>query len=266
MQPFLKTGLGVGLLVLATAITAHVVEAPRAAPEGHGRRGLDPRASRGAGARAPGVTGQRLAGAPEQQAAASGVDGEATAAERRPAEDVDDEGDNGALRAVLEGDAWLASYWDFRNRPLMGADSRASYRALLSDPEMHEKVRRDLRDPEPTGPATQRNLQQLMEIDYLRDAIAWDDNPLREELLDLVAAMITEDNFVSGSDDDMRRTKAAVKRELYEMLVEVDAARAAAVVDDCRGTRLEGLVAFLADDAARRRRTTFDVERKPGGG
>jgi hypothetical protein len=176
-----------------------------------------------------------------------------------------DDAMNGLVRSVLAGDELLARYWDYRGRPLMYGEDRAAHRELLSDPAMYHKVRQDLLHPEEAWYAAQRDLQQLIEVDYLRDAAACQDNPLQEELLDMVEDTILEDNFAPGLDASVRRTIATVKMELYEILYDHAPRRAEAVVEQARGTRLEALLAFAAEEVRRRRQTRIEVERRPQG-
>lgn len=183
-------------------------------------------------------------------------EGELEAQELEP----DDEYDQSeVMRAVLGGESMLAKFWGHHKQVLKDEEQREGYRAFLSNPAMLAKVREDLRSPGETGQAFQRNLKQLIEIDYLREALAWEDNPRREEILGLIEELILEDTFGQGRDTGMRYSLATAKRELYELLHDHDAARARGVVEASRGSRLEGLIAFIAADLERRHQKALEV-------
>lgn len=183
-------------------------------------------------------------------------EGEIEAQELEP----DDEYDQSeVMRAVLGGDSMLSEFWGYHKQVLKDEEQREGYRALLSNPTMLAKVREDLRSPGETDQAFQRNLKQLIEIDYLREALDWEDNPRREEILGLIEELILEDTFGQGRDTGMRYSLATVKRELYELLHDHDPARARGVVEASRGSRLEELIAFIAGDLERRHQKALEV-------
>ncbi|AKT36754.1 hypothetical protein [Chondromyces crocatus] len=260
-------GIALGVVTLALAFTALPLRSTSTGPP---RRAMHARqvTAHSIAAASPGRSVGREPGA------AVGDGHVALSPERSPprargapdAGDVEPQDDAGqsVLRSVLEGDTLLSRYWALRNQPLHRREQRAGYLALLSDPAMHEKVRHELLHPNEAWQDARRNLQQLMEVDYLADALSWPDNPRREALLDLLATTIGADNFTRGADLDQRRTKATVKMELYALLFALDPARAHAVVEAARGTRLEGLLQFIAEEVRRRERVQVAMERRPG--
>ncbi len=167
------------------------------------------------------------------------------------------------LRSALADREGLQEFWRYHRAPLMSEADRDAYRDLLSDPEMHEQVRQDLLQPDEKEHASQQNLQQLITVDYLRDALAWRDNPSHADLLEMITATLLTDNFEPGQDASTRHTIGTVKMELFETLYDHAPSRAAAVVEAARGTRLEALIEFIAQHVHRRRSAQVEVEKTP---
>ncbi|WP_225414235.1 hypothetical protein [Stigmatella hybrida] len=146
----------------------------------------------------------------------------------------------------------LAQFDYFREHVLLDSVSRESYRKLLLDKEMIAQTRDDLLHPKYTKDTTETNVQRLMQIDYLREGMAWKENPESDHLLAEVESIILEDSFTEGMAPGVKRSIAATKMELYELLSNRDPARALALVDKARGTRLEQMLQYFAEHNQRR--------------
>jgi hypothetical protein len=160
-------------------------------------------------------------------------------------DDYDDNPMAEVLRPILASDRHLKVFRHYYNRPLLGEADREKYRKLLSDVSTFAEVKHDLLYPEETTVDQAGNIKRLMKIDYLRAALEWKDNPMREQLLATIEEVILTDNYPPGMGMDMRLSLSGNKKELYELLVEFAPDRASAVLAASRGTRLEGMVAFF---------------------
>jgi hypothetical protein len=156
-------------------------------------------------------------------------------------------------REALSGDSELARFFDFYHRVLLGREDRAQYREMLASREMFAKVEQDLRHPGDEAPTPQELWRRMIEIDYLRAALGWLDNPEREVLMSLIESIILDDNFLPTMDDAARRAVAAGKMELYGLLAQQDPERAADLLAMARDTRIEALVAYIVNTTRYRR-------------
>lgn len=140
----------------------------------------------------------------------------------------------------------LAQFDYFREHVLVDSNGRKDYQALLADRTMHEQTRHALLHPEPAQDSMQANVKRLMQVDYLREALAWKENPERRQLLSEVERIILEDAFGPDMAPDVKRSLAATKFELFELLYRQDPERAQALVGAARGTRLEKLLEYVS--------------------
>ncbi|ADO72734.1 hypothetical protein [Stigmatella aurantiaca] len=146
----------------------------------------------------------------------------------------------------------LAQFDYFREHVLLDSVSRESYRKLLLDKEMLAQTRDDLLHPKDAKDTTETNVKRLMQIDYLREGMNWKENPEAEHLLATVESIILEDSFTDQMNPGVKRSIAATKMELYELLSNRDPARALALVEKARGTRLEKMLQYFAEHNQRR--------------
>ena len=99
-----------------------------------------------------------------------------------------------------------------------------------------------------------------MKIDYLREALEWAENPQRAELIALVEEMLLTDNYPPGMGMDMRVSLSGNKMELYELLSDVAPDQAAALLQSTKGTRLEPLLAYIANSLEVRKQIEANLE------
>jgi hypothetical protein len=150
-------------------------------------------------------------------------------------------------KSIHKEDERLALFSYYHERVLPDSVSRERFHELLSDSGMLAHVQRGLLFPGEKRETLRGNIKRLMQIDYLRDALSWKENPRREQILSAVKDMILEDNFLPEYGEDMRVSLAANKMELYELLYAQDPKRAEALVTEARGSRLEALMTHLAE-------------------
>ncbi|HYO74515.1 MAG TPA: hypothetical protein VEU33_51420 [Archangium sp.] len=146
----------------------------------------------------------------------------------------------------------LAQFDYFREHVLLDSNGRKDYQALLADRTMYEQTRHALLHPEAAQQDSMpANVKRLMQIDYLREALAWKENPERPQLLTEVERIILEDAFGPEMAPDVKRSLAATKFELFELLYRQEPERAQALVVAARGTRLEKLLEYVATRSQR---------------
>jgi hypothetical protein len=159
---------------------------------------------------------------------------------------------------IFKTEPKLAQLDFFREHVLLDANSREDYHALLSDKAMYTQVRQALLRPEEVEDTMENNVKRLLQIDYLREALHWKENPEREQLISTVEAIILEDSFSATMTEEVKRSVAASKMELFEILHGHEPERAQALVAAAKGTRLETLLGYI--DGYNQRR--LELERK----
>jgi hypothetical protein len=159
---------------------------------------------------------------------------------------------------IFKTEPKLAQFDFFREHVLLDANSRADYRQLLADKAMYTQVRQALLQPADVEDTMESNVKRLLQIDYLREALHWRENPEREHLLSTVEAIILEDSFRDTMPAEVKRSVAASKMELFELLHGHEPERAQALVAAAKGTRLEKLLEYI--DGYNQRR--LELERK----
>jgi hypothetical protein len=172
----------------------------------------------------------------------------------------EDEGEHGEFttstdilkQKVFKSDPKLAQFDYFREHVLLDSVTREDYRKLLADKDMLEQTRKDLLHPSDSKESMQGHVKRLMKIDYLREALNWKEHPGRSQLLEMVENIILEDSFTAQMDPSVKRSLAATKMELYQIFSEHEPARALALVDKARGTRLEQMLKYFAQSNQQR--------------
>ncbi len=185
--------------------------------------------------------------------------------EQPVSDDFDDNPMANVLRPILANDVQLDTFMYYHNRPLLDEASNEHYHEFLADPAMLAAVKHDLLYPEETKVDAAGNIKRLMKIDYLREAVEWQENPNRGEIISQVADMLLTDNYPAGMGMDMRLSLSGNKMELYELLSEVAPDQAAALLQSSKGTRLEPLLGYIANslDVRHQIEATLDTEVRP---
>lgn len=172
----------------------------------------------------------------------------------------EDEGEHGEFttstdilkQQLFKTEPRLEEFDSFREHVLPDAATREAYRKLLSDEEMLADVADDLAHPKDLKDTMATNVKRLMQIDYLRESLAWKDNPKRAKVIAAVEGIISEDSFAATMPADVKRSLAASKMELFEILSGHDSERTASLVQSAKGTRQEKLVQYFAEANERR--------------
>jgi hypothetical protein len=198
-------------------------------------------------------------GAP-RGAAASAAPSLAALTDSSRANDYEESPLGEVLQRVLSNDQQLATFKYYHNRPLLDEASKARYHGFLSDPAVFAAVRHDLLYPEEIKVDQAGNIKRLMKIDYLREALEWQENPMRRTLIALVSELILTDNFPASLGMDMRRSLSGNKMELYELLYQFAPDQANATLQASKGTRLEKLIDYIDNSLQVRRRLEASLD------
>src|SRR3954471_5620389 len=177
--------------------------------------------------------------------------------------DVDPFGENplgDVMHRVVDNDQQLHAFKAFYDRPLLDEDSLKQYHALLSDPATLAAVQHDLLYPEETKADQASSIKRLMKIDYLHEALDWKDNPQHALVLGVVSNVILTDNYPPDMAMDMRVSLSGNKQELFQLLDEYEPAKAKALLEAAKGTRLEAMVAWIASSNETRKQLESKLE------
>ncbi|WP_342379338.1 hypothetical protein NVS55_07805 [Myxococcus stipitatus] len=240
LYPFVAAGLA-GLVLIASALDGAEDAAPVTTAPAQVSPAPTPRARDTALEPTPAPRPSSLSAAPAP--AAPGDDEEpgefTTTTDRVKAE-------------IFKTEPELARFDSFREHVLLDSNSREDYEALLADTRLHEQLRRALSTSTEAEETLASSFKRLMRIDYLREALAWRQNPARAQLVSTVERIILEDSFTAELSPDARRSMAATRMELFEILADQEPARASALVEAAKGTPLEKLVRHFAARHQRR--------------
>jgi hypothetical protein len=148
---------------------------------------------------------------------------------------------------VLHSDRHLAIFAYFHRRPVLDAGERQLYAELLADRELLAEMRQGLMSPGEDEAVMRGCMEWSLRIDYLEAAIAWQDNPRRNELLGMIEEIIARNSFRTAMDDSQTQALTTIKLELVQLLSRHAPARLAELRDAVRGTRMAALVEFLVE-------------------
>lgn len=163
---------------------------------------------------------------------------------------------------ILKKDEKLARFMDLHKRVLLDGPNRDAYRKMLSDPELMNAMAENLMDPG-KGPAEpEEQYHRLMQHDYFNAALTWEGNPRRAEVVEVTAKIVTHDNFSSEQPKDRREMLAGGKMELFRMMYDADPAKAGALVAQAKGTRMEALVGWMAEENQRRLKKEEEIRQE----
>jgi hypothetical protein len=160
--------------------------------------------------------------------------------------------DDEVLESIVKKDKKLELFMRYYKAVLPDEQTRDEYRKLLSDPAMMTAMAADLMDPGNGHPHSAEYYRRLMLVDYFEAALTWKGNPQRQKLLELTRDVITKDNFGGDQDSSRRQVLGGSKMELYHLLYAQDAQKAGEMVAQAKGTRMEPLLNWMAEEEVRR--------------
>lgn len=165
------------------------------------------------------------------------------------------------INIVINKDKILEKFYGYYRKVLPSDFDRKSYEIMLSDTQMHRKVKDNILHPPSSMEERKFSVaQRMMEIDYLREVVNWKENPQQRSSIDLLEELIETNNFYADQDIDLKYSIATNKMELYQILFEYDSERAAILLDRVR-SRDPKLYALLEHiDKTIRNRQKFEDE------
>jgi hypothetical protein len=151
------------------------------------------------------------------------------------------------LWEVLHSDLHLAVFAYFHARPVLDSHERRLYEELLSDREIFAEMRQGLMFPGDDEAVMRGCIEWSLRIDYLEAALAWQDNPRRNELLGMIEEITAHNGFRPAMDESTARALTTIKLELVKLLSRHSPARVPQVLDTGRKTSMAALLEFLIE-------------------
>lgn len=151
-----------------------------------------------------------------------------------------------AMQRVLDGNPDLAQYYALEQKVLPTAEERSNIHAMLSDPEMIQTVKNSLLANE-TSYSKDAEAKRMVGVEFLSDAINWEDNPSRPAVMQAVEDVMFAQNITSEAPDELAESLAGDKVELYTQMLHRSPDRAALLAEHARGKSVEPLLAYAKD-------------------
>ena len=87
----------------------------------------------------------------------------------------------------------------------------------------------------------------MVAVEFLGDAVNWADNPARGAVMEAIESVMFADNISASAADDLARSLAGDKVELYTQMLHRSPDRAAVVAEHAQGKPAEALLAYAKD-------------------
>jgi hypothetical protein len=151
-----------------------------------------------------------------------------------------------AMQSVLDDNPDLAQYYRLEQKVLPTSDERNALRGMLSDPEMIQTVKEDLLATETTY-SKEAEAKRMVAAEFLGDAATWADNPAMSTVMEAIEGVILTENISSEVSEELARSLAGDKTELYTQLLHRSPDRAELIADLARGKSVEPLLTYAKD-------------------
>lgn len=151
----------------------------------------------------------------------------------------------------------LAIFHYFYRKALLTEDERKNYRELLSDREFIERAGLSLLYADERDDRNYDKVRRMMNVDVLRQAAAWDDNPSRDFVLSTIEASIIEDCFHPDLEKDLLASLSTNKLELLSSLLDVAPHRTSRLIQDAQGSDMASLLSHLYSLALQKKESEF---------
>lgn len=176
---------------------------------------------------------------------------------------VDDEDlrtmDDEVLEAIIKKDKKLEQFMRYYKAVVPDEQTRREFHKMLSDPAVMKAMAEDLMDPGDGHPQSTEYFRRLMLVDYFDAALAWKDNPQRQHAMEVMQDVITKDNYRGDQDNERRQVLGGTKFELYRLLYAQDPQKAGELLAQAKGTRMEPLVNWMAQEEIHRRTREAEI-------
>lgn len=145
---------------------------------------------------------------------------------------------------VMQSHPDIAQFRHLQRKVLLRPEERDSLRAIYQDQDVLAAAKHDLLAENEKTFSEERQLQRLYRVEYLGMGLEWQDNPGREKMLSTVKDLISAKNLSAEQDQELRRSLAGDKVELFMILLHNDRPQAEQMLADARGTDLEKLLEY----------------------
>ena len=140
--------------------------------------------------------------------------------------------------------AFLQGYEKTANKVLLSADEKAERLKLLQDEALMRKGFLYLIKDKINEPKKHRIKNSMVVIDYLHEALNWEENPARDEAIVKTKYFLMNDILEQKIPQEQIRVSAVNKAELYLVLKKIAPEQAADVKRFAKGTKLMPVIQF----------------------
>jgi hypothetical protein len=148
-----------------------------------------------------------------------------------------------AMQKALDEHPQLAQYYRLQQKVLPTAEERKTLRGMLADSNLIEMVKEELLVPESTY-TKEAEAKRMVAVEFLTDAVAWADNPATGAVMEAIEAVVFADNISADASEDLARSLAGDKMELYTQMLHRSPDRAAMLADNARGKAVEPFLTY----------------------
>lgn len=145
---------------------------------------------------------------------------------------------------VMRAHPDIAQFRHLQRKVLLRPEEKETLREIYQDEEILAAAKHDLLAENEKTFSEERQFQRLYRVEYLGMGLEWQDNPRREKLLGTVKELISTKNLTPDQDQELRRSLAGDKVELFMILLHNDRAQAEQLLADARGTDIEKLLEY----------------------
>lgn len=167
--------------------------------------------------------------------------------------------DDEVLESIIKKDKKLEQFMRYYKAVVPDEQTRREYHKFLSDPSTMKAMAEDLMDPGDGHPQSTEYFRRLMLVDYFDAALNWKDNPQRQHVMELTQDIITKDNFRGDQDNERRQVLGGTKFEIYRLLYAQDPQKTGELLALAKGTRMESLVNWMAEEEIHRRTREAEI-------
>jgi hypothetical protein len=167
--------------------------------------------------------------------------------------------DDEVLESIIKKDKKLEQFMRYYKAVVPDEQTRREFHKMLSDPATMKAMAEDLMDPGDGHPQSTEYYRRLMLVDYFDAAVGWKDNPQRQHVMEVMQDVITKDNFRGDQDGDRRQMLGGTKFELYRLLYAQDPQKAGELLAQAKGTRMEPMVTWMAQEEIHRRTREAEI-------
>lgn len=147
----------------------------------------------------------------------------------------------------IEGAQFIKNYSKLAKTLMMTQEQKNLKEELLSDPSIIRKSFLYLIEVNSSEKLQDRISNSMEVIDYLAEAMRWEENPMRDDAIEKSKYFLLDDTLDRTRDEKELRTLATDKAELYLILREVAPAAARQIRDSAKGTKLAAVIQFAED-------------------